>query len=533
MSKKIVILGGGVGGLTVAHELVHCDGSRYDIHIYERNDTIGGMARSGYKDWNGVKLPTEYCWRIYGPNYNNLREILKQIPLQNNPDKTVHDHLINIRDYLIADQDIVFKMNNGPKTLFDMRRAFKNIPLHQKWSVLNKILYCFMISNNRLNTLDNKTWKEYIDPNNSLCHDMKKYIIDIMGPYLGAEAAAVNVPSVAKTLESFKLFSRPISVMCGPTNEMWFDHWKSLLEAKGVIFHLNSKVVDIHSDADNVKCALLSDGTKITSDVFFCCMPVESVASMPSLKISGINELAKRARQLMVGIQLYFDKKIILANKYTAMYIPNSPWQLVIEPQGSIWDKSYADIADIWSIGLCDPIRPGLLINKPFVECTHEEIRKEVWHQIETSELSRHLPIKEVQILGYNIWDTYVFNGQKLDTHEPKFSTNKGTFKLRPDNQTKFKNLHFATAYTKTDTDMFEMESAAESGRRAARILEKSVRVVEIDRPLSFTFYRLLDSLLPKINVYKKFPFIFFCLGLPLLVLLPLVYLQRLVRRSL
>jgi hypothetical protein len=527
MTKKIVILGGGIGGLTVAHELAHKEGSQYDIHIYERNNIIGGMARSGYKIRNGVKLPTEYCWRIYGPNYDNLREILKQIPLNDTPEKTVHDNLINISEYLIADQQVILKMNNRPKTLVNLRRAFKNIPLQQKLSVINKILYGFMISTERLNLLDNLTWKKYIDPDNSLCHDMKKYIIDIMGPYLGAEATAVNVPSVIKTLESFKIFNKPISVMCGPTNEVWFEHWQSYLESQGVIFHLNSEVVDIHTHGEQIKHALLANGEVVKSDVFFCCMPVESVAKLPSLTIPGISELAIRARQLMVSIQLYFDRKIPLPNKDTAMYIPDSPWQLVIEPQGSLWNKSYGDIADLWSIGLCDPTRPGLLIKKSFIYCSHEEIKNEVWHQIKISELGQYLNLNKVRVLDHNVWDTYVFDGLRLDTYEPKFSTNKGTFKLRPDNETRFKNFHFATAYTKTDTDMFEMESAAESGRRAARLLEKSVRVTTIDRPLFFTFYRWLDSLFLGTNLYKHAPFVFFCLGLPMLLMLPFVYLYR------
>jgi hypothetical protein len=389
-----------------------------------------------------------------------------------------------------------------------------------------------MISTDRLNALDNSTWKDYINPNNLLCHDIKKYIIDIMGPYLGAEAAQVNVPSVAKTLESFKLFNRPISVMNGPTSEAWFDHWKTHLETKGVIFHLNIVVKDIYPEGNSVKSALLADGSQVTGDVFFCGLSVSSIASMYSLKITGIDELARCSHQLMVGIQLYFDKKIPLPHQNTALYIPDSPWQLVIEPQGSIWSKSYNDIADIWSIGLCDPIRHGVIIKKPFVECSHEEIKKEVWHQIIVSELGKHLDLTKVKILEHHVWDTYVFNGKKLITDEPKFSTNKGTFYLRPNNQTIFDNFHFATAYTKTETDMFEMESAAESGRQAARILEKSVRVVPTHRPILFSFYRWFDSRLPQYNLYKHFPFVWFCLGLPFLLLLPFAYLKRLIQRS-
>ena len=525
---KIIIMGAGIGGLTVAHELVAYKDSGYEIHLYERHDKIGGMARSGLKNRSDVMLPTEYCWRIYGPNYNNLRNILKQIPLNHDLNKSVHDNLVDISNYLIADQQTIVHKNNRPSTLFDLRRIFKKVPLKQKFQVLNKILYCFLISTKRLNAMDKLSWANYINPDNLLCHDMKKYIIDIMGSYLGAEAEKVNVPSVAKTLESFKLLNRPISVMNGPTNEAWFDHWKIYLESKGVTFHLNSEITAVHEEGNQIKHIILADNTKVTGDEFFCSLPVESVARLESLKISSIKELAKRSYQLMMSIQLYFDKKINLPYKNTAMYIPDSPWQLVIEPQGAIWGKKYKGIADFWCIGLCDPIHPGLLIKKPFVECSQEEIKQEVWYQITQSEFNKYLHLDAVQIIDYNVWDTYVYNGKKLDTYEPKFSTNQGTFYLRPENKTHLKNMYFATAYTKTDTDMFEMESAAESGRRAARILEKSVQVVETQRPLFFGPYRFVDKVFSPFNIYKYGTIFWFLAGIiPSFIIFPFRLLYR------
>lgn len=510
---QVVILGAGIAGLTVAHELIR-NGNDYDIHIYDRHAVIGGMARSGVKQRNNLSLPTEYCWRIYGPNYHNLRDIFKQIPLINHPGKTVHDNLIEIHDYLIADKQTIFYMNNRPKTLWDMRRAFRSIPFKQKWQVLSKIIYCFMISTNRLNHMDNLTWNDYIDPERSLCHDMRKYIIDLMAPFLGAEALQVNVPSTAKTLESFKVFNRRLSVMNGPTNEAWFDHWQAHLEHHGVTFHLNTHVTDIHTQ-DKYVTDVIIDNKKVSGDRFFCCLSVESVAKMPSLRLPGIVKLANHGHQLMVGMQLYFDKKITMPSKHTVMYIPDSPWQLVIEPQGVIWEKTYDDIADVWSVGLCDPVRPGFLIKKPFIHCSHEEIQQEVWHQITRSELGDYLSLGTTQVIDYNVWDTYRFNGHTLDTEEPKFSTNKNTWFLRPQNATAFKNLYMAATYTKTETDMFEMESAAESGRRAARLLEKNVNVIPSHRPKFFAFYRWLDSIFKSINLYQHMSLGWFLLGLP------------------
>lgn len=56
-----------------------------------------------------------------------------------------------------------------------------------------------------------------------------------------------------------------------------------------------------------------------------------------------------------------------------------------------------------WSIGLCDPVHPGLLIKKPFVECSHKEIKQEVWYQITQSEFNQYLHLDLVQITDYNV----------------------------------------------------------------------------------------------------------------------------------
>jgi len=124
-----------------------------------------------------------------------------------------------------------------------------------------------------------------------------------------------------------------------------------------------------------------------------------------------------------------------------------------------------------------------------------------------------------IQVVDYNVWDTYRFNGQVLETVEPKFSTNKGTWYLRPNNATTFNNLYIASAYTKTETDMFEMESAAESGRRAARLIEKSIRVIPSNRPELFAPYRWLDSLFKPINLYQYATLGWFFLGLPIAII--------------
>lgn len=45
-ARKIHIVGGGIGGLTAAHELSLLAPKDTEIHIYEKADVLGGKARS-------------------------------------------------------------------------------------------------------------------------------------------------------------------------------------------------------------------------------------------------------------------------------------------------------------------------------------------------------------------------------------------------------------------------------------------------------------------------------------------------------
>lgn len=72
---KIAIIGAGISGLTIAHELIK---KGFIVDIYEKDSEVGGMAKSKRTKEN---IPTEHSWRGYGPFYYNFFDIAKQIPL--------------------------------------------------------------------------------------------------------------------------------------------------------------------------------------------------------------------------------------------------------------------------------------------------------------------------------------------------------------------------------------------------------------------------------------------------------------------
>ena len=75
---KVCVVGAGLSGLTVAHELIEKD---LKLMYMKKHHTAGGMARSEREKHN---VPTEHSWRGYGPFYYNVFDIMKRIPIIEN-----------------------------------------------------------------------------------------------------------------------------------------------------------------------------------------------------------------------------------------------------------------------------------------------------------------------------------------------------------------------------------------------------------------------------------------------------------------
>ena len=78
MSKpKILIIGGGIGGLSCATALAET--GKFDISIYE-SDILGGQASTQ----KSKLCNTEISWRVFGCSYKNLFKIINDISAMKN-----------------------------------------------------------------------------------------------------------------------------------------------------------------------------------------------------------------------------------------------------------------------------------------------------------------------------------------------------------------------------------------------------------------------------------------------------------------
>ncbi len=78
---SVAVLGGGVGGLSAAHELAE---RGFDVTVYEARDAFGGKARSmpvpGSGTGGRADLPAEHGFRFFPGFYRHLPDTMGRIP---------------------------------------------------------------------------------------------------------------------------------------------------------------------------------------------------------------------------------------------------------------------------------------------------------------------------------------------------------------------------------------------------------------------------------------------------------------------
>lgn len=514
--SKVVIAGAGIGGLTTAHELVK---RGFEVDIYERNPIVGGLARSRYQKntKNGKVYPTEYSWRIYGTNYRNLLRILKEIPLKGRRNKSVFNQLRQIATYVFprfGEREIVVHHNEHQKELMAHFRK------HDWSKMLNKILYCLTMSNARIDHLDSLKWADFC---RDLSPEAKKFMVRMWSPVLGMDSTKMSFSVMARMIsilsDSLLNDVSSLYLLNGPTNDAWFDVWVEHLKKQGVKIHTEHDV-EHFDDSDGrltgiqVKDKQNSKRIAVEADYFVCSLPVESAATIVKKSsflssksdLKTLKLLSKKSHQIQLSVQIFLNKEILYPiTPSMVLYLPDTPWALIIEAQDKIWNNLHCTdkrVKSILSVGICQTDAKGILHKKPFTACSQKEIEEEVWAQILRSYEKSSIqtkdgePFESAEILYFYMWDSFQCHPRKkeIEVWEPKFSNNAGTLALQPKCETTIPNFFFATAYTQTERFVYSMEAAAEAGTRAANTIIQKHNASQDDHLAATQVYGLAPS---------------------------------------
>jgi hypothetical protein len=508
---KICILGAGIGGLTTAHELAKHP--QYEIHVYERNDKVGGQSRSVTLPGGDVSL---YCWHVIGNGYINLISILKEI--RSYDGRTVLNHLKPIEQYIYgrSTKEEGNKYKREFITPFITKRNFKefiegiksvgsDITYKDIYYISRAYIIANIASEKRLEKYDSIKWKTYMK---ELSPEAQKWIIDSTSIYIGMDYDKLSAHTILNLLQK-NICSRQIDSRYtffsfdGPISDVWFDPWVDYLNYRGVQFHFGESIEKIRCNDEENKIVSIktSREDEVKSDIFVNSLPIESFAQTLQNNSSVKNryqQLSWYSQQIQTQVTYYFNQEINIS-KPVILIFPDTTWCLMIRAEGPLWNNNILSVG----IGIWD--RPGIMYNKAAIRCTREEIAQECWEQLKTADgLMKSLKLADGTSLLYldtprwNIWDSFDYDCKEdlFLTSEPKFSNNCYTLKLRPHTvDEKYNNLRHATAYTRTETNIFNMESAAEAGIKAVESITLKKAYNSRPRSKRGRFLRLLRYL--------------------------------------
>lgn len=487
---KVIVCGAGIGGLTLAHELSK---RGIDVAVYERNNAVGGLARSKYyKDQaTSEEYPVEYSWRVYGDHYKNLLRLLSEIPLRKKASTSVFNKMVEVFTYVFPrfdKEEVVVRRGRN------VIKLTENFEPGDKRKILNKVLYCMTMSTDRMDSLDHIRWKDFCA---DLSPEAQKYMVRLWGPVLGMDPSHMSFPVIARLIKvilgSFMSITGSLFLMPKPTNDAWFDEWTDYLQKNKVEIKTNHEIQDFKIENGRISKVLVKDLNQDRTfedeaDYYICGLSAEAIAKITAnspelLQVSALKntiEMAQKSRQIMLSVQVFLDQKIIYpTDDNLILDLPDAPWALTIEPQDKIWGNTYSTnekVKTVMSVAICQTDMPGIVHGKPFTKCTKKEIQDEVWAQIIKSyrmssiKTEKGEPIQNANVELFYMWDSYYFDEDKkeIDVWEPKFSNNINTLRYQPNYKTEIPNFLFATSYTKTTRFIYSMESAVEAGTLSA-----------------------------------------------------------------
>lgn len=507
MKKRVIILGGGVAGLSAAHELAE---RGFEVQVFEKRGIPGGKARSipfqGTATGSRRDLPGEHGFRFFADFYKHLPNTMERIPFGKG--RNCAENLVKTTRFEFARYGmppIIFP-DHFPRSLDDLKLVFRDLSGHygflpgeleyfaeRVWQILTSC------QERRQDEYERLGWWEYIGAKGRSEAYKKFLAIGLTRSLIACKAQFASTKTVGDILVQLLLgLMTPGKTMDrllnGPTNDAWIDPWVAYLRSLGVRYELNTSLESLQCNNGMITGATLScDGESfgVQADYYVVAVPVEVMARKltpellaadPTLK--GILTLKEKYVQRMNGIQFYLTEDVPLVHGHE-LYV-NSAWTLTSISQAPFWAdypmSSFGDgtVRGILSVDISDWQTPGsyeYTRHKPAEECTHEEIACETWNQLKESLNRPGCPELTDDILHSWFLDPDVVHKgtpqdpDREEDKEPLLVNKVNTWDLRPNAHTLIPNLFLAADYVQTYTDLATMEGANEAARRATNCI--------------------------------------------------------------
>jgi uncharacterized protein with NAD-binding domain and iron-sulfur cluster len=496
MSSKIAILGGGIGGLSAAHELIE---RGFAVSVFERNSVFGGKARSLYVPNSGTggrtDLPGEHGFRFFPAFYKHLPDTLTRIPFAGNV--SVFNNLVHATRIEVAQAGKPPLMLTGrlPQNMEDWLLAFQElfggigVPDNEVLFFADRLLTLLTsCPERRVKEYEQIPWWTFVAANSHsaryqtlLAKGLTRSLVAVRAQEGSTRTAGYILLQLIFGILTWGGFDRLLS---GPTSEVWLSPWTQYLSQKGVQFQSDSTVKAFKTNAGvitGVTIERAGQQTDITADFYIAALPVEIMSGLVTDEMKtlapSLAHLGDLRTAWMNGIQFFLKQDVPVDFGHT-LYA-DSPWALTSISQRQFWNQANlanygnGQVGGILSADISDWETPGILYGKPAMQCTAQEIKEEAWAQIKVHlNVAGAEPICDENLITWFLDSDIQFPNPSTATNlEPLLINTANSLQCRPNADTEIPNLLLASDYVRTYTDLACMEAANEAARRAANAI--------------------------------------------------------------
>jgi uncharacterized protein with NAD-binding domain and iron-sulfur cluster len=529
---KVIVMGGGVAGMSAAHELALRDA---DVVVYETRPIPGGKARSLPVPGSGRDgrrdLPAEHGFRFFPGFYRHLPDTMKRIPFRGQEDGVLGNLVSTSRVQLALEgRAEIVTPAHFPTSPDDLEQGFRSLlghaaglgipPQDQARFVNALLLLLTSCEERRFAQFEHQSWWDFSGAERR-SPQYGKFLADGLTRTLVAAKAREMSARTGGAILLQLLFDlaqpgqQVDRVLDGPTNDVWIDPWLAHLRSLGVDYMTEHQVQGIHVSGDSVTHVSVVAHDRLfddAADFYVAAVPVEVMRLLATdevkeaePRLAGLNSLRTR---WMNGVMFYLDRDVSLVHGHS-LYV-DSPWALTSISQRQFWPEvDFGRLGDgrvegILSVDVSDWEAQGIN-GKQAMYCSSEEVCGEVWTQLKGSLNDAGIDVLEDANVLRAFLDPAITYPNPTAAHnlEPLLINTAGSWDNRPEATTAIENLMLASDYVRTHTDLATMEGANEAARRAVNgILERSgstqprCDVWPLREPALFSTARVLDRIL-------------------------------------
>jgi geranylgeranyl pyrophosphate synthase/uncharacterized protein with NAD-binding domain and iron-sulfur cluster len=523
MSARVIILGGGVAGMSAAHELVE---RGLDVVVLESGDIPGGKARSipvihegedtsGHQLADGARgsiqhrVPGEHGFRFFPGFYKHVIDTMRRIPSYDG--SKVADHLVPTtrlectqydKPTLVVPAGFPLSPRDAGTTLRDILLLFEQSAdiTPDDLAFFGARLWQILTScqQRRLAEYERTSWWEFVGAEQRSASYQKFLATGITRSLVASKARKASARTVGDIFVQLVLtILNPLAgstdrVLDGPTNLVWINPWLAYLESRGVQYVKNAQVEEILCENGRITGVVArqqGQRTVVHGDHYVAALPLEDIAPLVDGRLAAADPTLSNLRALVVnlewmnGVQFYLHRAVPSAHGHVVHI--DTEWALTSISQLQFWRNvpselfGDSEVRGILSVDVSDWTAPGSN-GRPAMQCSREEVVRETWNQLKRSLNDAGDEVLRDEDLHSWFLDADIDQDPArpgwLRNSEPLLVNLVDTWALRPEATTAIPNLFLASDYVRTHTDLATMEAANEAARRAVNGLLDAVK---------------------------------------------------------